>query len=404
MRRAATLRVAFLLVCAMAAVSVACGCGPVTAETPAAPPVVKIAPALDSVRARPGRGLVIRATGGTLSEVAALTGGEPVPGRLDAERRVWRSDWTLKPGAEYTVAATATSPGGPATVLAGRFRTRPAQETFGLAATAPLPGETVGVGMPVILDFDRPIEDKAAVERALEVRSGHPAEGAWHWAGDTRVIYRTRRFWTPRQRVTVTAHLAGVRAADGVHGAVDSTFAFTVGRAQTSVVDTRTHRMTVERDGRTAQRMAISAGMATTREYTTTSGVHLTMDKGHPVRMISPGREKGDPGFYDLLIEHAVRISDSGEYIHAKDNVWAQGRRNVSHGCVNARPDQAAWFYASSLRGDPVTITGTGRELAWDNGWGFWQLTWERWIEGSALRAADAAGERVPPGLTPGLG
>jgi hypothetical protein len=65
--------------------------------------------------------------------------------------------------------------------------------------------------------------------------------------------------------------------------------------------------------------------------------------------------------------------------VHAKDNVWAQGRANVSHGCINARPDQAAWFYATSLRGDPVTITGTTRELDWRNGWGYWQVPWEEW-------------------------
>ncbi|MCK2213530.1 Ig-like domain-containing protein [Actinomadura sp. ATCC 31491] len=376
------LRVAFLLVCLVCAV---CGCGPVTAETPATPPVVQIAPALDSTRARPDRGLVIRASGGTLSKVAAYAGADPVPGRLDADRRIWRSDWTLRPGTEYTVTATATGASGPATVTMGRFRTRPAEQALGLAARTPLPGETVGVGMPVVLDFDRPVEDKAAVERALEVRAAHPADGAWRWVSDTRAVYRTRRYWAPRQRVTVTAHLAGVRAASGVYGAADSTFAFTVGRRQTSAVDTRTHQMTVERDGRVVQRMAISAGMATTREYTTTSGVHLTMDKGNPVRMVSPGREEGDPGYYDLLIDHAVRVSDSGEYVHAKDNVWAQGRANVSHGCVNARPDQAAWFYDNSLRGDPVTITGTDRPLEWDNGWGFWQLPWEKWIQGSAL-------------------
>jgi lipoprotein-anchoring transpeptidase ErfK/SrfK len=144
--------------------------------------------------------------------------------------------------------------------------------------------------------------------------------------------------------------------------------------------------------------MAISAGMATTVEYTTTSGWHLTMDKGHPVRMISPGREKGDPGYYDLMIDHAVRISDSGEYVHAKDNVWAQGRVNVSHGCVNARPDQAAWFYETSLRGDPVLITGTDRPLEWHNGWGYWQLPWEKWRQGSALPRTVAVRGVVPRG------
>lgn len=87
-----------------------------------------------------------------------------------------------------------------------------------------------------------------------------------------------------------------------------------------------------------------------------------------------------------MLIDYAVRISNSGEYVHALDNVWAQGRVNVSHGCVNARPDQARWFYEHALRGDPVIVTGTTRELEWNNGWGYWQLSWPRWLAGSALR------------------
>ncbi|MFI7232423.1 Ig-like domain-containing protein [Nonomuraea angiospora] len=390
MRRAVLTCVAFLLL--------VCGCSSAPARAPSAPPVVRVWPAFDTKRARTDRGLVVRARGGTLSQVLVSEGGEQVPGRLDGSHTTWRSAWTLKPAAEYSVAVTATGALGPATVAVGRFHTRPAVRTFQVAATAPLPGETVGAGMPVIIDFDAPVEDKAAVERALEVQAETPVEGAWRWTSDTQVIYRTRRFWPPHQQVTVTAHLAGVRAGGGVYGATDSTFAFTVGRRQTSTIDTRTHQMVVRRDGEIAQRMAISAGMATTPEYTTTSGIHLTMDKGNPVRMISPGRVKGDPGYYDMLIDHAVRISNSGEYVHAKDNVWAQGRANVSHGCINARPDQAAWFYDTSLRGDPVTIVGTDRELGWDNGWGFWQLSWEKWRQGSALVEAASASARVPPG------
>ncbi|MEO3891218.1 Ig-like domain-containing protein [Nonomuraea sp. B5E05] len=394
MRRAVVTFVAFLLVC---------GCASFPAETSPAPPVVRVWPPLDAKRARPDRGLVIKAQGGTLSQVTVHESGEPVPGGLDRSGTVWRSRWTLRPAAEYTVSATATVAGGPATVALGRFRTRAAGRTFQVAATAPLPGETVGTGMPIIIDFDTPVEDRAAVERALEVTAEHPVEGVWRWTSDTRVAFRPREFWAPRQQVTVTAHLAGVRAADGLHGAVDSTFVFTVGRSQTSTIDTRTHRMVVRRDGQIVQRMAISAGMATTEEYTTTSGIHLTMDKGNPVRMVSPGRDEGEPDFYDMMIEHAVRISDTGEYVHAKDNLWAQGRENVSHGCVNARPDQAEWFYTTTLRGDPVVITGTDRTLEWDNGWGFWQLPWEKWRQGSALQKAgrDAlmGAARVNPGL-----
>ena len=379
-------------------------CGPVTATRPAPPePEIRVSPAFDAKDARPDHGLVVRANGGRLGKVLAYAGGRPVPGRLDRTGTTWRSSWTLTPGTEYTVTATAAGRSGPTATTMGRFRTRAAEHTFGLSPAVPptpRPGETVGVGMPVILTFDTPVHDRAAVERSLEVTTRPPVRGAWRWTGDGEVVFRPRSFWPARRLVTVTAHLAGVREAPGVYGTADRTFAFTVGRAQVSTVDAAAHQMVVRRDGEVVQRMAISAGMATTREYTTTSGVHLTMDKGNPVRMVSPGRSKGDPGFYDVLIDYAVRISNSGEYVHAKDNVWAQGRANVSHGCVNARPDQAAWFYRTSLRGDPVTITGTSRELEPDNGWGYWQLPWNEWLMGSALYrplpARDSTSQAVP--------
>ncbi|MEV0417687.1 L,D-transpeptidase [Streptosporangium canum] len=381
------------------------GCSSVVAggdhPTAAAAPRVKISPSPDSVRAGTRRGLVVRAATGTLTGVTAYGGGAPVPGRFDGTRSTWRSDWTLTPDREYIVKVTAAGGDGATTTTYGRFRTLTPARTFQVASVTPEPGETVGVGMPIIVDFTVPVEDRAAVERALEVRSTKPVEGAWHWVSDTEVVYRPRRDWPARQRVSFTAHLAGVRASGDTYGTADHTVPFAIGRGQVSFIDTRTHRMRVMRDGRTVQRMAISAGMATTEEYTTTSGVHLTMDKASPVRMLSPGREKGDPGFYDVMIDHAVRISNSGEYVHAKNNVWAQGRQNVSHGCVNARPDQAAWFFDSTLRGDPVVIRGTDRELRWDNGWGYWQRSWEEWLSGSALHAAEPPQPLTPPATPP---
>ncbi|MFD1939213.1 Ig-like domain-containing protein [Nonomuraea mangrovi] len=365
------------------------GCTAVTATRPKPPaPVIAVSPAFDDVDARPDKGLVVKVRGGRLGDVSVHAGGTAVPGTLDPTGTVWRSTWTLPPGVEHVVTATAAGPGGPGTLVMGRFRTRPAERTFRVLSVSPMPGETVGVGTPIVVTFDTPVRNKAAVERALEVRSTKQVEGAWRWLSDTQAVYRTRHYWPARQQVAFTAHLAGVRSAPGVYGTADHALTFAIGREQVSTVDTVRHQMVVRRDGRVVQRMAISAGKATTREYTTTSGVHLTMDKGNPVRMVSPGRKKGDPGFYDVLIDHAVRISNSGEYVHAKNNVWAQGRLNVSHGCVNARPDQAAWFYDTSLRGDPVTVIGTTRELEWHNGWGYWQLPWDRWIMGSALHDA----------------
>ncbi|MEV0968839.1 L,D-transpeptidase [Microtetraspora glauca] len=386
------------------------GCSAVTApreEQPHLLPRITMSPAAESTAARPDRGLVVKAHDGTLTAVVAYAGGMIVPGGFNASHTVWRSDWTLAPDTEYVVNATAGAPGGDTARLMNRFRTLRPQRSLDVLSITPNDHETVGVGMPIILTFAEAVEDRRAVERALEVRASPiatpaaygqhgtraytkaytgPVDGAWHWFGDTQVVFRTRDLWPARQNIVLTAHLSGVRSAPGTYGTADRTITFAVGRRMVSTVDTRTHQMVVRRDGEVAQRMAISAGMATTREYTTTSGVHLTMEKGNPVRMISPGRSKGDPGYYDVMIGHAVRISNSGEYVHAKNNVWAQGRANVSHGCVNARPDQAAWFYDNALRGDPVIVTGTDRKLEWNNGWGFWQLSWDAWIKGSALR------------------
>jgi hypothetical protein len=46
--------------------------------------------------------------------------------------------------------------------------------------------------------------------------------------------------------------------------------------------------------------------------------------------------------------------------------------------------DGAAWWRHTAYRGDPVTITGTPRALAWDNGWGYWQESWSAWLKGSS--------------------
>ncbi|MBP2705561.1 L,D-transpeptidase family protein [Microbispora sp. RL4-1S] len=348
-------------------------------------PRITMSPASGTAGVRPDAPVVVKAEGGRLTSVVAFAGRELLDGDLDASHTVWRSRWTLRPGTEFTVNAVATGAQGVTSRLAGRFRTLRPKREISVASVTPDDRETVGVGMPIIVTFTGPVEDRAAVEKALEVRG--PGEGAWRWAGPTQAIYRPRNMWPSGSRVAFTAHLAGLRTGPGTYGAADRSLSFGVGRATISTIDARTHQMVVRTDGQVAQRMAISAGMGTTREYTTTSGVHLTMDKGNPVRMVSPGRREGEPGYYDMLIGYAVRISNSGEYVHAMDNVWAQGRVNVSHGCVNARPNQARWFYDHSLRGDPVIVTGTARELEWNNGWGYWQLSWADWLAGSALHA-----------------
>src|SRR5690606_39896311 len=76
-------------------------------------------------------------------------------------------------------------------------------------------------------------------------------------------------------------------------------------------------------------------------------------------------------GGYKEVIPWAVRISASGEYVHEMaSTVWAQGRQNVSHGCINSPPKDARWFYNWSYRGDPVDVIHSKRKIGRASGRG----------------------------------
>ncbi|WP_240506457.1 L,D-transpeptidase [Thermoactinospora rubra] len=355
--------------------------GQTSAPATPAGPTIKISPEEGSAKVAPDKRVVVAASGGPLDEVVVESEGTRLEGAFNAERTKWVSKTPLKPSTRYTVQAKAG-----ASTQAATFTTRkPDRELRVVDVTPAVKGEKVGVGAPIIVRFNTAVTDKKSIERALQVEAEKPVEGAWRWIDDTTVIYRTAKFWPAHQKVRFTAAITGVRGGKGLYGVADTTKTITIGARQIATLDVREKVMYVRHDGKLVKTMKVSAGMGTTREYTTTSGVHLTMEAVNPVWMESPGRKKGDPGYYRVLINHAVRISNSGEYVHAKDNVWAQGRRNVSHGCINARPDQAKWFYENNQRGDVVIIKGTDRKLEWNNGWGFWQMPFKEWKKGSAL-------------------
>ncbi|MBB5777158.1 L,D-transpeptidase [Nonomuraea jabiensis] len=252
--------------------------------------------------------------------------------------------------------------------------------------------EKVGVGFPIIVTFDRDVKDRAAVEALLEVEAEKPVDGAWRWVSARKVIYRTKTYWKPHQKVLFTARLSQL---PGNTGTKDVSRRFAVGASHISVVNTRNHQMKVYRDGKLAKKIPISAGRGGLIKngvdvYLTTSGVHLTMGKKAVETMTSSWMgvtDPKDPRYYKEEIPWAVRISDSGEYVHQSAGYYQfLGRSNQSHGCVRATPAGAKWFYGIAQRGDVVKITGTKRKLQWNNGWSYWQLNWTQWKKGSALK------------------
>ncbi|MGP4025416.1 Ig-like domain-containing protein [Actinomadura sp. 3N407] len=359
-------------------------------------PQVTIDPGNGNVKAKPEEGVKVTAVGGTLDKVTLSLKGKPVAGEMAADKTTWQSR-TLRPGSRYQVTAVATSPQGKSATVNAAFATHKAPRELGIADVTPTKNEKVGVGIPIQVTFNRGVEDKDAVEKALEVKSTKPATGAWHWVNDTTVIFRTKngQYWEPNQKVRLRARLAGVKAGKKTYGVSDFTRTFRIGDEHMVYVSTKSKKAVAKENGKKVRSWPISAGKGGrvvngVDTYLTTSGIHLTMGKENPAIMTSEWMgvdpEDKENGGYKEVIPHAVRISNSGEYIHSMAaTVWAQGRQNVSHGCINSPPKDARWFYNWSYRGDPVIVTGTKREVEWNNGWSYYQMSWKRWVKGSAL-------------------
>jgi lipoprotein-anchoring transpeptidase ErfK/SrfK len=347
---------------------------------------LSITPASGSRDRHPNRGIRVTAAGGRISRVVVRTRGDRVKGRLNAAGTVWHSTWALNVSRRYTVTATAVGRSGERVTRTSSFRTFTPAKTF---STKIVEGsrQTYGVGMPIILYFDRPISNRRAVERALEVRTSKPVVGAWYWDGRCRLApeclyFRPRRYWRPHTRVSFTAHLNGVRGAHGVYGDHTLKQSFRIGRSVMAVVSTSRHYMNVYRGGKRFAHWPISSGRP---GDDTPNGTYLTIEKANPVQMTGPG--------YSISVPWSVRITWSGEYLH--DAYWSvgdQGFANVSHGCVNMSPANAETFYKMAVPGDPVKIKGSPRAGQWDNGWTMWFLPWRRYWRGSALNKAVRTG------------
>ena len=336
----------------------------------------------------PGRGITVRAARGRISKVVVRSGGDSVRGRLNATGTVWRSAWALNVSQHYTVTATAVGSSGMSVTRRRSFHTFTPKRTV---ETRIVEGyrQTYGVGMPIILYFSEPVSNKAAVERALEIRTSKRVLGAWFWDSQCGMApvclyFRPRRYWPPHTRVSFTGHLNGVEVAPGVYGHHTLSQSFTIGSSLIVVASTAQHSMNVYRDGKLFAHWPISSGRP---GDDTPNGAYLTIEKANPVDMIGPG--------YNIEVPWSVRFTWSGDYLHdAYWSVGAQGFTNVSHGCVNMSPANAETYYNMAVPGDPVTITGSPRAGTWDNGWTMWFLPWSRWVRGSALHKLVRTGPR----------
>ncbi len=355
------------------------------------------------IDARPDLGVSVIARHGGLSDVLVTNAaGTTEQGSFTSGVTAWHTTWALAPSQAYQVTATAVNSQGKRTVTTGSFRTGKPARTFS-ATVALAAGATYGVGMPIIVTFSQPIVNKAAVERAFEIHSSKAVTGAWYWAGNDTMWFRTKKYWPAHTKVSFTAHLDGVQAAPGVYGTQDLSQHFRIGNSLVVIASAATHYMKVWSGGKFKGSWPISTG---TPGDDTPNGHYLSFDMGNPVDMDSAsfGVMPGSPGYYNVEVYDSVKFTFSGDYVHSAPwSVGEQGYVNVSHGCVNVAPGNAAWYYDHSVLGDPITIVGSPLAGTWGDGWTIWFLSWPKLLAGSATGdavVADAAGSEFVSATT----
>jgi lipoprotein-anchoring transpeptidase ErfK/SrfK len=372
-----------------------------TSSAPAAPPArISSNPANGAQGVSPVAPISVTAAGGTLSSVTMTNSeGKGVKGALSTDKTSWHVAEDLGYSKVYTVLAKAVNAAGQSVSRTTHFTTvtppnmtMPYLDTTGGGSITN--GATYGVGFVASVHFDEPITDKAAAEKTLNVTTSPAQQGSWYWMDDQTAHWRPRAYYQAGTKVTVSADVYGQQVSPGLWGQADQSVSFRIGPSHVSIADDKTKIVTVYQNGKVIKHMPTSMGKGgstvdngQTITFWTQPGTYTVLDQANPVRMDS--RTFGlslDAGGYNVLVYWATRISTDGVYVHSAPwSVWAQGKTDTSHGCLNVSPGNAEWFYKWSQVGDVVQVKHTGGAPleVWQNG--DWSVPWSEWLAGSAL-------------------
>jgi lipoprotein-anchoring transpeptidase ErfK/SrfK len=316
----------------------------------------------------------------TTVKVADATGDE-VEGTLDKDDKTFTPTKALSYNTKYTVTVTGTASAGKGGTTSSTFTTMKAPGKVIRATSFLGDHQTVGVGMPLIINFSRsiPVGYRAAVERRMVVTATPSQNGTWHWISPTEVHYRPQVYWKANSKVFYQVSLAGVPLGGGYYGKTDLTVDLNIGRSLVMTVSNQTKKMTVTENGKVIKTLLVSLGKPSTPS---SSGTMVVIQK---LRHTVFDTTDTDPVHgYKTPIDFAQRITWSGQFIHAAP--WSEGKQgkvNVSHGCVNVSEAMGAWLFSHTLMGDVITVSGTGQKLQNGNGWTDWNMNWSQYQKGS---------------------
>jgi lipoprotein-anchoring transpeptidase ErfK/SrfK len=336
--------------------------------------------------------------GGVLTSVTVTDArGRTVAGALRADGSGWMPAENLAYDHRYTATLVATDGTGAAKTITTSFTTMSKPTGRPISTSVNVTNKsTYGVAMPITLTFstDVPTTDRASIERRLFVQSSPAQMGIWSWQSASQVVYRPQTYWQSGSSITLDTDISGLaignRPITGDHSAT-----FRIGKDLEYTANTKTHYLTITSDGEIIHKYPLSAGKPSTPSWT---GHFVIMSKQY----YTVFNTIGIPGEnYITAVHYAERLTNTGTFFHSAPwSVGEQGHTNVSHGCINLAPSNAAWIYHHGQVGDPVAITGTPIHAAQGNGWTMWDMSWAKFVQGSAVGFAQSA---TVPGATPAI-
>jgi lipoprotein-anchoring transpeptidase ErfK/SrfK len=218
----------------------------------------------------------------------------------------------------------------------------PLPDAENIASIQPAAGAVVGVAHPVIVTFTTPVSDRAAAERSIKITAPNHMTGRFDWVDNNVVQWIPNGYWPAHSHIGVAVHAL--------------TTGFDTGDQLVGVASISQHTFTVSQNGEVLRTMPASMGKPS---RPTPMGNYTALSKERTVRMDSRtiGIPLSSPEGYDIIASYAVRVTWSGVYVHSAPwSVDSQGYANVSHGCINLSPDNAAWYFNSVHIGDPINV------------------------------------------------
>jgi len=249
-------------------------------------------------------------------------------------------------------------------------------------------GSTVGVGMPIIADFNRRITDGVQFAKNTKVTvNGQAVHGGWYFENSDpksghrmEAHYRMRNYWPAHAHVHVAFNLKGVSAGKGLafDGRLTS-LDFHTGARNIGVVDGTQHKLTITSDGHQYGVFPVSLGADKTPTF---HGTKVIMEQVPTTCM-----HDTNGTYYECGIKWDQRLTYSGEYLHSAPwNVHNIGHTDTSNGCTNLLPSDAIKLYHFLRIGDVVEYpNANGPAMTMGAGYGDWNVPWVEWQSGGAV-------------------